>query len=125
MKTLKAIASLLLIAGILFTLGCKKTTSNPPGGFSGTVTYSNAGVNTPASGAYVWLTAGSAAGSPDGSYKTYTDANGNYSFDNIPQGSYYVNGSYTDTHGYFYNSGGSVVSVNGSNWLNGVNFTLQ
>ena len=127
MKTIKAISSLLLVAGIILVSACSKKSAGVVSGgatISGVVSYNNAGTVTPAPNALVWLSVGSTAVSTTQNLRTFTDANGNYSFPALNVGSYYVGAQYTDAHGFLYNSGGAGVTINDTKTVT-ANITLQ
>jgi hypothetical protein len=58
-------------------------------------------------------------------YSTVTDASGNYSFNRLSKGDYYVDASYTDNKGFVFHTPGYLVKIGGNKEEVHVDIALQ
>lgn len=95
MKTLKLIPTLTLLVTMLFVVQCSKDeTPDPLVKITGKISFTNpAGQTANAAGAVVYLATGSVA-TTTYEQSTIADANGTYTFSNLPANSYFVNSVY-------------------------------
>ena len=127
MKTIKLIA-----LGILAVLSITISSCNKDAGFNGNSTISGNVTNsagTAVSGAVVSIAFGATAATTTFNYSTVTDASGNYSFNDLNKGSYYVSATYTDYIDQGQNivmrTGGAVVNLGGNKSAATVNMVVQ
>lgn len=88
---------------------------------SGAVTYTEG----TAVGAIVSIAYGAAEATTSFDQVTVADANGNYHFDGLNDGDYFVDAVFTDANGLEFNSPGFVVTIGGADDKVAVNFNLK
>lgn len=127
MKAIKFLS--IIIAGILVLSisSCSKDA-----GFGGNSTIKGNVTNaagTAVTGAVVSLSFGATAPTTTVNYTTLTDASGNYSFNDLEPGNYFVTASYTDYvdqgQSIALQSGGATVKLGGNKSTATVNLTVQ
>ena len=98
---------------LLFTVQCSEDDPAPLISLSGTITYPGTSGNLAAGGAIVYLA--KTAGALEYDYSTIADASGNYSFDNLEAGTYYLNANYytgnanARLEGLYFNAGDDIL----------------
>ena len=127
MKTIKLIA-----LGILAVLALSISSCSKEAGFNGNSTITGNVTNsagTALSGAVISINFGATAPTTTFNYSTTTDANGNYSFNDLQKGNYYVSGTYTSYldqgQNVVLHTGGAVVNLGGNKSSATVNLVLQ
>ena len=127
MKTIKLIA-----IGILAVLAITISSCSKEAGFDGNSTISGKVTNAAGaavSGAVVSIKFGATAPSTTYDYSTVSDASGNYSFNSLQKGDYYVGASYTNYvdqgQNFVLTTGGAVVKLGGNKSAATVNLVLQ
>lgn len=121
MKAFKYVAAFTMVILLALT-SCKKT--NDFGGkaaIKGTVTLNGVAV----SNAPVYLTLNATAASTQHDASTMTDATGNYQFNGLLRGDYYVNTEYTNDKGISFVSGGGHVTIGDKKGTVQADLTLQ
>lgn len=81
--------------------------------------------DTNTDGAFVYISYGASEATSSYDQVTISDANGNYKFEGLNAGDYYLDAVYTNSAGVEFNSPGYVVTVGGSNDQITVNFNLK
>jgi hypothetical protein len=121
MKTNIKIWMLVIVAAFMIQSCSKEAGVGGKKEIKGKVTYA-AGV---AEGAEVYISYD--ASESDGTYDdvTLTDAAGNYSFDGLQVGDYYIDADYTDDHGLEFNTAGYSVTIGDKKGSFDVDITLD
>ena len=127
MKTIKLIA-----IGILAVLAITISSCSKDAGFDGNSTIKGNVTNAAGThlvGAVVSINFGATAPTTTFNYSTVSDASGNYSFNDLQKGSYYVSGTYTDYVDQGQNivlrTGGAVINLGANKSSATVNLTLN
>jgi len=127
MKTIKFISICILAALTVAISSCNKDA-----GFNGNSTITGNVTNasgTAVQGAVVSIAFGATAATTTYNYSTVSDANGNYSFNDLNKGNYYVGASYTkyvdQGQSYTLQTGGAVVNLGGNKSSATVNLVVQ
>jgi hypothetical protein len=108
LKTSKILSAILLTALVVAFTSCSKDEGfEGKAMIKGVATYPGGN----AAGAIVTISFGATEATTDADYSTVTDASGNYSFESLTKGDYFVGASYTDDMGYSFQSGGSHVEI--------------
>jgi hypothetical protein len=114
MKNLKLIGILLALSGVIF-FGCKKISDGPKGQkhIFGNATYLNGatGSQEAAPGALVHIAYGTKTETTTYDQTVVANSSGEYNFDGLAKGDYFITGEYTDNHGFHYTSYGYGVTV--------------
>ena len=127
MKTIKLISIVVLAVFAVTISSCSKSA-----GFDGNSTIKGnvtnlAGAAVP--GAVVSISFGATAPTSTFNYSTVTDASGNYSFNDLNPGNYYVSATYTDYvdqgQNFVLRTGGAVVKLGGNKSSATVNMVVQ
>ncbi len=122
MKTIKLISiALLAIMAISFTSCNKDAGFVGKGEIKGLVSYPG-GV---AAGAIVSVKFGAKEASTDFDYSTVADASGNYKFEALNKGDYYVDATYTDSYGNTFSTGGAHVNLKSAQSVATADFVLE
>jgi hypothetical protein len=127
MKTIKSISIIILAVIAVAVSSCSKDAGfNGNSTIKGNVTNDSGAV---VKGAIVSLAFGASAPTTSYNYSTLTDVNGNYSFNDLTKGNYYVNASYNlyvdQGQSFTLLSGGAVVNLGGDKSSATVNLVVQ
>lgn len=128
MKTIKFISIVVLAAVAVTISSCSKNAGFDGGAtIKGKITLLSTGA--PAPGAVVSIAFGATAATTSFNYSTVTDTAGNYAFDALNKGNYFVNASYTDYvqqgESYTFTSGGELINLGSNSSTATVNLALQ
>ncbi len=110
MRTLLKITSIMFVVCVLFTFSsCKKDDPGMEGNktIKGNITYVEGNVE----GATVYITFDASAATTTYDYTTTTDASGNYRFENLGRGDYFIDADYSDDNGFLFESAGVHVEI--------------
>ena len=122
MKNLKSILFVALAAIAITCTSCSKDEGfEGKARIEGKVAYT-AGT---AFGAIVSIDFGGTAETSDFDYSTVTDGSGNYSFEGLQKGDYFVDATFTDGLGNIFDTGGAHVEIGGNKSDVTVDFVLQ
>ena len=121
-KKLNIIVTLLILVVLASATSCKKDPGfEGKANIHGSVTYP--GGTAPYAIIKVKFDESSATESFD--YTTAADASGNYSINQLSKGDYFIDASFTDHHGFTFNTPGYHVKIGGNKEEVEVNITLQ
>ena len=111
MRTLRSIIFVAFAALAITLTSCSKDE-----GFEGNATINGKVTYTAgtASGAIVSIKFGASESSTAFDYSTVTDASGNYSFEGLTKGDYFVDATFTDDLNNTFETGGSHVEIGGN-----------
>jgi hypothetical protein len=122
----------LISMGILAILVVTISSCSKDAGFGGNSTITGKVTNssgTAVTGAIVSINFGATAPTTTFNYSTVTDANGNYSFNDLEQGNYYVSASYTvnvdQGQSFVLETGGATVKLGGNKSSATANLVVQ
>lgn len=111
MKNLYSILIIALGSMFMFTACSEEEVGLDEGvSISGKVTYTDGN----AAGAFVYIAYGTAEATTDFDQVTVADENGNYHFDGLNNGDYYVDAVYTNEFGMDFNTPGFHVFIGGA-----------
>ncbi len=113
MRTLLKITSITFAICALFALNsCEKDDPGMDGKKTivGNVRYIDGNVE----GATVYITFDATGATNTYDYTTTTDASGNYRFENLSKGDYFIDADYTDDLGFYFESAGAHIEIKNS-----------
>ena len=121
MKTIK-LSIILLFVSVFAITSCSKDA-----GFEGTNTIKGAVLQgtTPVAGAIVHIAFGTKSETTTFDATTITDASGNYKFQGLQKGDYFVDAEYTTNLNILLSSGGAAVTLGGTKGEITVDLTVQ
>ena len=120
MKKLYYTLIVLMIAG-LFTSCSEEVGLDTGATIKGVVTY----VDGNAAGAFVYIKYDATAATAEYDQVTVADENGNYHFEGLNRGDYYLDATFTTSQGVEFDSPGYVVTVGAKDSEININFELE
>ena len=111
MRKILRISSIIVTVCVLFAISsCTKDDAGMEGNktIKGNITNVDGNVNS----ATVYITFDATQATANYNYSTTTDASGNYRFENLAQGNYFLDATYTDNIGISFGTPGVYVEIN-------------
>ncbi|MFO0357570.1 MAG: carboxypeptidase-like regulatory domain-containing protein [Sphingobacteriaceae bacterium] len=128
MKAFTILLKLLIISLLVLFGSCKKEAG--PGGknsISGKVSYKNGvtGGNSTAANATIYIYYGTKTAGTEFNQAIVTDGNGNYKFNSLQKGEYFIKADYRDANGFYYSTTGYAIELNNKKSNLEIDITLE